>query len=88
MDEWGDVCLFSRRKAVVKNVEKIEVLTAETAVMKTSLGRLAAEGSELLLDGFHEERGEVVLSGQINAVYYLNEQNDEKKKGVLSKLLK
>ena len=70
-------------------IKKIESFDSLEFLIETSLGYLNIKGSDLALVRFDQEKKEVSIKGNIDAISYLsNKRTTKSKDSVLNKLLK
>lgn len=86
---------MEKSEIVLKNREQMSIIGAlevlsfddEGARVKTVDGDLYVEGREIKIGALDTEKGIVILSGRINALYYATEQSKEKK-GFLGRIMR
>ena len=72
-----DVCLFSRKRMELKGIEEVESFSETEIVLQSSLGLIAVNGSGLKIDRFSAEKGELELTGTVDAFAYLDGEREE-----------
>ena len=77
--------LESRENLTLTGVEDVPLFDEQTVSVTTCLGSLIIKGTALHIIRLSLDVGEVVIDGKISAMQYLE---DNRKKGMLSKLLK
>ena len=78
-----------RKNLIISGVKKIESFDSLEFLIETSLGYLNIKGSDLALVRFDQEKKEVSIKGNIDAISYLsNKRTTKSKDSVLNKLLK
>lgn len=83
------ICLKDRKSVELTGVKKIESFDSYEFLIETSLGYLNIKGSDLALVRFDQEKKEVSIKGNIDAISYLsNKRTTKSKDSVLNKLLK
>ena len=84
-----DVSIKSLKSIELSGVKKIESFDSLEFLIETSLGYLNIKGSDLALVRFDQEKKEVSIKGNIDAISYLsNKRTTKSKDSVLNKLLK
>lgn len=83
------ISIAERKNIVITGVKKIDSFDNEEFMMDTTLGYLNIKGSDLALVRFDQEKKEVSIKGNIDAISYLsNKRTTKSKDSVLNKLLK
>ena len=62
--------LDERNKLTVTGVSEVESFDDTAVVLRTNLGTLEVQGQQLKLKSLSPEVGQVVVDGQISALYY------------------
>ena len=82
-----DIFIGSREKMNINGVKEIVSFDEGAVNLKTVCGDLSVEGAGLHISVLNIEKGEVEMQGRINAVYYYDTAEDDKK-GLLSRIFK
>ena len=82
-----EFCVKMRKEMNIFGVKDVESFDDTCVILHTIGGEMTVEGSCLRVGTLDVERGVVNLSGKIDAVYYSNDQR-EQKQGFLRKLLR
>lgn len=82
-----DVFLSSREKLSINGVKEILNFDDQTVNLRTVCGELAIEGIKLHISVLNIEKGEVVMEGKINSIFYYDVSEDDKKT-LLSRIFK
>ena len=83
------VYLKDRKTLELTGIKKIESFDSLEFLIETSLGYLNIKGSDLALVRFDQEKKEVSIKGNIEAISYVSKKRTTKSKdSVLNKLLK
>ena len=88
MDREQDVCLFSRNRMELTGIDEVESLTEEQVVLVSSLGMIAIDGKEMKMESFSSEKGELIITGEIDGFYYYGKTEKNEKRGVFARLFK
>lgn len=83
-----NIRLFSRKRMELDGINEVGSLTDEQITLSSSLGMIAIEGHELKIESFSTESGELEINGEIDGVYYYGKTDGEKRRGLLSRLIK
>ena len=83
-----DVCLFSRKRMELKGIEEVESFSDAEIVLVSSLGRIAVSGSGLRIGHFSAEKGELELTGNVDAFAYLDGEEEGERRGLLGRLFR
>lgn len=86
MDEKQDICLFSRKRMELCGINEVGSLTEEQITLSSALGMIAIDGKNLKIESFSTERGELIINGDIDGVYYFGKKDSEEKRGFFRKL--
>ena len=82
-----DIFIGSREKMSINGVKEILNFDDSSVNLKTVCGDLCIEGAGLHISVLNIERGEVEMQGKINAMYYYDTAEDDKK-GLLSRIFR
>ena len=80
-----DIRLLKREKLEIGGVNEVVSFDEVCVLLKTVCGELTIEGKNLKISVLDTEKGVVLLDGYVDALYYSNEQNTEKR-GFFGKL--
>ena len=84
-----DVCLFSRKRMELGGIEEVESFSETEIVLVSSLGRIAVNGSGLKIGRFSAEKGELELTGTVDAFVYLDgEDGERERRGLFGRLFR
>lgn len=81
-----DIRLFSRSKMELNGIDEVESFSDTSVVMKSRLGMVSVEGEGLKIRSFSTEKGELIIDGKIDGLYYFGNE-PAKKRGFLSGLM-
>ncbi len=79
-DRGHEVYLTMRRELKISGVKEVESFDDTGAVFHTLCGDLTVEGQEIHISVLDVDRGDVVLSGKIDAIFYPSDSTSEKKR--------
>ena len=88
MDQKQDIRLFSRKRMELSGISEVGSLTDEQITLSSSLGNIAIEGRDLKIESFSTEKGDLIINGDFDGVYYFGQKDDGEKRGLFRKLLK
>ncbi len=77
--EQQDICILQRKRIELSGIEEVESFTESCIVMRSILGTVTVEGEGLKIDRFSTEKGELIITGRFDSVYYLDNDTPEKK---------
>ncbi len=80
-----EIKLLKRERLEISGVNEVVSFDEVCVLLKTICGELTIEGKNLKMSVLDTEKGVVLLDGYVDAVYYTNEQNTEKR-GFFGKL--
>lgn len=85
-DKQHNVILEDRKKLALSGVTEVESFEEDCIELKTSRGNLSVRGSNLKMESYLSEVGDLLINGNVYALIYLNDT--EKKQGFISRLFK
>jgi sporulation protein YabP len=83
----GEITLSCRSEMKISGVEAVESFDEESVRLMSVDGALVVEGSGIKIGTLDTERGVVSLTGRINAIYYANDP-EKQKKGFWGKVMR
>ncbi len=83
----GEITLSCRSEMKISGVEEVESFDEESVRLRSVDGALVVEGSGIKIGTLDTERGVVSLTGRINAIYYANDP-EKQKKGFWGKVMR
>jgi len=91
MNETGsanqDIRIFSRKRMELTGIEEVESFTENSIFMRSALGSLSVEGENLKIESFSTDKGELIIEGKLDGVYYYGNDAGEKK-GFFSRFMR
>ena len=88
MDGKQDICLYSRKRMEISGVEEVESFTDVQITLSSTLGMMAIEGKNLKIESFSTERGDLIINGEFDGLYYYGKKESGEKRGLFAKLLR
>ncbi len=88
MDAKQDVCLFSRKSMELSGIEEVASFTESEITLSSVLGMIAIDGSNLKIESFSTENGELKIVGDIDGFYYFGKKDHTEKRGLFAKLFR
>lgn len=82
-----DIRVFSRRRIELTGIEEVESFTENAIVLLSKLGSVSIEGEGLKIESFSTEKGELVILGKMDSLYYFGGETKEKQ-GFFSRLMR
>lgn len=82
------VSIMNRKEIEIHGVKEVDSFDHEEFLLETSMGYLIVRGQQLQLKSLHVEEGIVQINGKIYEMLYIDEQTQERAKGLFSKLFK
>jgi sporulation protein YabP len=83
-----DIIMRGRRNLEITGVKQVESFDNEEFLLETTMGYLSIRGQNLQMKNLDVDEGHVSIKGKVYDVNYLDEQHEEKAKGLFSKLFK
>ena len=88
MEEEQDIRLFSRRRMELSGITEVGGFTDEQITLTSTLGDIAIEGHGLKIESFSTDKGELIINGDFDGLYYFGRKDDGEKRGFFKKLLR
>ncbi|HZW67848.1 MAG TPA: sporulation protein YabP [Pseudogracilibacillus sp.] len=82
------VIIHNRNEVEINGVKEVDSFDHEEFLLETTMGYLLVRGRNLQLKSLHVEEGIVQIEGKLNEMLYVDEQIEERAKGLFSKLFK
>ena len=82
-----EIRLVDRGEMSISGVDEVVGFDEENLRLRTSVGELFVEGTDIKIGALDTDSGRVTLSGKINALYYAGE-SEKDKKGLFSRLVR
>lgn len=83
-----NIDLKDRKKLEISGIKKIESLNSEEFLIDTKLGLLLVRGKELEMQMLDIDKGNIWISGNINAIEYIEPVTKKEKSGFFGKVFK
>lgn len=78
-DRAHEIRLNMRKELKINGVKEVESFDETGAVLQTECGELSVEGQDIRVNILDVEKGEIVLYGRIDGMFYSSEHADGKK---------
>lgn len=78
----------NRKTMVLNGIEDVVNFDEYSILMQTVLGTLSVDGNGLHIVKLNVDNGEVIIEGDINGMFYLDESNGSGKSGSGNKLFR
>ena len=82
-----NIRILHRQRMELTGIEEVESFTDNSVVMRSSLGSLSVEGESLKIESFSTDKGELIIEGKFDGVYYFGSEASQKK-GFLSRFVR
>lgn len=82
------VTIHNRNEIEINGVKEVDSFDHEEFLLETTMGYLVVRGKNLQLKSLHVEDGIVQIEGKMYEMLYVDEQSEERAKGLFSKLFK
>ncbi|MEI3613969.1 sporulation protein YabP [Pseudogracilibacillus sp. SO30301A] len=82
------VSINNRKELEIKGVKEIDSFDNEEFLLETNMGYLIVRGQNLQLKNLNVEEGIVQIQGKVYELTYVDEQQQEKAKGLFSRLFR
>lgn len=83
-----DIFLSNRKELKITNVKKINTLNNLLFDIETGLGRIKIEGKELDMISLDNDKGILLLKGNIDKIEYFDKSKNKKDTSFMAKLFK
>lgn len=81
------VSFTDRQDMKISGVREVESFDADSVVLITSCGEMTVEGRALQITVLDTDRGEVVLCGTVDGLYY-TEREEKERRGLFGRMLR
>ncbi|MEG1886621.1 MAG: sporulation protein YabP [Oscillospiraceae bacterium] len=82
-----NVIMENRAKLMITGVRDVDSFDDQTVVMMTEMGELTIKGTNLRINKFIVETGEIAIDGEVIALVYTNDKSNSSG-SIFSKLFK
>jgi len=79
-----DVVIKSRKRLEMSGINEVLGFDEKEVMAQTGNVSISIEGEKLKIERFDAEKGELVINGTINGLFYYNKDISKKKKGFAS----
>ncbi|HLR71755.1 MAG TPA: sporulation protein YabP [Pseudogracilibacillus sp.] len=83
-----NVNISNRKELEINGVKEIDSFDNEEFLLETNMGYLIIRGQNLQLKNLNVEEGLVQINGKVYELTYVDEHQQEKAKGLLSRLFR
>ncbi|WP_096203241.1 sporulation protein YabP [Bacillus sp. FJAT-45350] len=83
-----DITLRNRKTLDITGVKQVESFDNEEFLLETEMGFLSVRGRNLHMKNLNVELGNVSIEGKVYDLIYLDDNQNEKSKGLFGKLFK
>lgn len=87
-DNKSSIALEDRKKICITGVNEVISFNDEAIVLITNLGTLTLKGKMLKMNKLDVQNGDIIITGKINSIVYLEKDNIKNKDGLLSRLFR
>ncbi len=74
-----DVILKSRKRLEMTDINDVTSYDESEIVVQNSSSSLSIEGENLKIERFDSEKGELIVNGTVNGIFYFGKENKKKK---------
>ena len=78
-EEKGRIVLTDRSALTLDGVENVGSFDENYVVIATALGEVNVEGEGLKIESLSNERGEILIKGKVNAIFYKDKLQKRRK---------
>ena len=75
------VLISDKNRIEIDAVVSVKAFDEDGVLLETSLGNICVEGSDLRIENFDKASTRILISGNINGVYYLEKRMKKKGRG-------
>ena len=79
------VVLENKKKLTIDSVINVESFSDDYLEISTGLGRISVEGKDLKIEELRQENGKILITGEIDGVFY---KENKTKKGLFGNIFK
>ena len=76
-----EVIISDKNKIEIDSVLSVKAFDEESVLLESTLGNICIEGSDLRIENFEKASTKILISGNINGVYYLEKRMKKKGRG-------
>jgi len=69
------VLLESKAKLTIDGVINVESFNDDYMELSTNLGGISVEGENLKIEELRQENGKILITGEVNGIYYKSEKS-------------
>lgn len=85
---YNNITLENRKTLKLTGVKKIISLNPLEFQLETILGNLIIKGNNLEMQMFDIDKGNMLITGNVDSLVYANKSQEKKEKGFIQKLFK
>ena len=76
-----EVIISDKNKIEIDSVLSVKAFDEESVLLESTLGNICIEGADLRIENFEKASTKILISGNINGVYYLEKRMKKKGRG-------
>lgn len=76
-----EVIISDKNKIEIDSVISVKAFDEESVLLESTLGNICIEGQDLRIENFEKASTKILISGNINGVYYLEKRMKKKGRG-------
>ena len=83
MENKQQIVITDKNKVEIDEVIYVMAFDEEGILIDTSLGKIAVEGTNLKMENFEKASKKILISGNVNGVYYLEKRDKKRGRGAI-----
>lgn len=83
MESKQQIVITNKNKVEIDAVTSVRSFDEEGVLLDTSIGQISVEGKDLKIENFEKTSTKILISGNINGVYYLEKRDKKRGRGIV-----
>lgn len=82
MDSKQEIVITDKKKVEMGGVAYVRSFDEDGVLLDTSLGQISVEGKDLKIENFEKATTKILITGNIDGVYFLEKRDKKRGRGV------
>lgn len=83
MESKQQIVITNKNKVEIDAVTSVRSFDEDGVLLDTSIGQISIEGKDLKIENFEKTSTKILISGNINGVYYLEKRDKKRGRGIV-----
>ena len=83
MESKQQIVITNKNKVEIDAVTSVRSFDEDGVLLDTSIGQISVEGKDLKIENFEKTSTKILISGNINGVYYLEKRDKKRGRGIV-----